>query len=253
MTDRWPCVTARCLLEDIGEPLPDPQSQRRADVDHPLVRELCRLAPTTPQGQKPILSLQSEGLFAFRVQYSQLRGCTWHDGNTEVVWLLASLLRKDGDPDDAYEEFSKLHAAGKLVPTQRDEVAAALERLFHDEVPRLAEKVVDAVETALANPDSKVDVAADALVPVTVRVEAIEVEDEGLAEIVVAFFRTNTLDHTVALALPTLVLDHAAAKLGLPRARDWEVGKGFAEFPQAAATYVTIVEFGDATFPVFGQ
>lgn len=240
MIARWPSVTARCLTEDLNLRLPDPQVQRRADLDHPALQELRRLAPSTPQGQKAIAQLHDHGFHGFRLRFSNHRGCTWHDGNEDIVWLLAYALHQGGDEDDCYNYFEDLYSSQLLTPTNADVQAVRLEQLFHAQVPRFGKEVAGAIQDALYSPEVVVELDNEALLPVKVRVAVEPVDEEELVEIVVAFFHSTALDHRVAQVIHTLLLNEVSEILGLPPAEKWEVSTGYRYFPQAIATYVVI-------------
>lgn len=136
---RHPSVTERCLTEDLGfSEIPPPEQAARAYLEHPLLPELVRLSPASPQGQQPIQALHSAGFPAFRARAGQWRGCTYHDRDMspETVWLCGGYLRRDGDNDDAYEHFVRLHEADRLRPTSLDEAVAALEEFIWYVLPR---------------------------------------------------------------------------------------------------------------------
>lgn len=111
--------TLRCLVTDLGIEVP-PLTDTLESVDHPLLDEVRRIAPGSPQGQKPILSIKDE--MVFRVQKGRTSGATWVDDESEIVWLLAAETREEGSRDDAYEYFQRLHVASKLMPTDDDQL-----------------------------------------------------------------------------------------------------------------------------------
>ena len=240
MIPRWPSVTARCLRQDLGVSPPDPQVIRRANIDHPAIAELCRLAPKTPLSQKPISQLTQHGFQGFRLRVSNHRGCTWHDGNEDIVWLLAYALHQGGDESDCYNVFEALHTSNQLVPTRADIEIVRLEQLFHSQVPSFGEQIAESVRDAMYDPEATIELENEALLPVKVRVDVVPVEDDELVEIVVAFYHSETLDRVVAYAIHTLLLNEVAERLGLPAAKDWEVGTGYRFFPQAIVTYVVV-------------
>ena len=119
-------ITRRCMLEDLQlEPeecsLPLDQLAER----HPLVRAFAERRGKRVEGQEAIQGLTSR-IVAFSLHGGRDRGLTWHHEKADIVWLLAARLHRSGDREDAYPHFRQLDAAGRLLPT-REDVLAALE------------------------------------------------------------------------------------------------------------------------------
>jgi hypothetical protein len=76
--------TIRCLVDDLGIELPGLDVDLGA-LDHPLLGEVRRLAPTSPQGQKRILAIDHP--LVYRIRLSGYRGVTWVDEEHDIVWL----------------------------------------------------------------------------------------------------------------------------------------------------------------------
>jgi hypothetical protein len=124
MPDRRARPTIRCLVEDLGIDTPPP------DVDlgtlaHPFLDELRRLAPTSPQGQKRILSIDFP--LVYRLRVSGERGATWVDDERGIVWLCAAHRHEDESDDDAYLLFASLNISGHLLPEEDDRLRDRLE------------------------------------------------------------------------------------------------------------------------------
>jgi len=109
--------TIRCLVDDLGIELPGLDVDL-GDANHPLMTELRRIAPTSPRGQKRILSIDHP--LVFRIRASDFRGATWVDEERSVVWLCAGRRREEGSEDDAFKWFAELHQAGSLLPNDDD-------------------------------------------------------------------------------------------------------------------------------------
>lgn len=88
------------------------------DTDHPLMAEVRRIAPTSPKGQKRILSIKHP--LVYRIRVSDFRGATWVDMGHRIVWLCGTRGREEGSDEDAYNWFAELHAAGRLLPSDDD-------------------------------------------------------------------------------------------------------------------------------------
>jgi len=130
-------IILRCFSEDLGLALPDVDSELAAD--HPIADELLTRAPTAPAGLKRILAIGMP--LVYRLQRGRHRGAAWPDELRDVFWLLAAGLRRQGSPEDAYAHFTRLHDAGRLLPTPDDaarirlEAAARRYRRFSAEIP----------------------------------------------------------------------------------------------------------------------
>src|SRR5919108_972390 len=110
-------VTLRCVREDLGLDIP-PVEIDLGTLDHPLVAEACRVAPTAPRGQKRILAIEHP--LIYRLRHGRWRGATWLEIDEGRFWLCAAAQRAAGSADDAYEHFLALHDAGQLLPDDDD-------------------------------------------------------------------------------------------------------------------------------------
>jgi hypothetical protein len=79
--------TVRSLIDDLGIELPGLDIDL-GDLDHPLLEEARRLAPTSPQGQKRILAIDHP--LVYRIRVSDYRSVTWVDEEHDIVWLCAA-------------------------------------------------------------------------------------------------------------------------------------------------------------------
>lgn len=140
--------TVRCLVDDLGTELPGLDIDL-GDLDHPLLEEARRLAPTSPQGQKRILAIDHP--LVYRIRVSDYRGVTWVDEEHDIVWLCAARRREEGSEEDAYRYFQHLNELGNLLPTDddylRDRAEAAI-RLQRGLTVELLELVDQALATA---------------------------------------------------------------------------------------------------------
>lgn len=117
MSTRRSRPTIRCLVDDLGIVLPD-LGIDIGTLPHPFLDELRRIAPTSPQGQKRVLSIDRP--LIYRIRVSSDRGATWTEELKEIVWLCAAHRREAGSSSDAYQFFAELHAANALLPNQDD-------------------------------------------------------------------------------------------------------------------------------------
>src|SRR5690606_11512624 len=84
------------------------------------------------------------------------RGCAYQhheDDPIDIIWLTAGELRRDGDHDDAYNHFIRLHESGHLHPTPEDLLVAFTEELIWYVIPRAADNAVDVIRDALGDPE----------------------------------------------------------------------------------------------------
>jgi len=130
-------ITLRCFTEDLGLALPGLDFEM--STEHPIADELVARAPTAPTGLKRILAIGAP--LVYRLQRGRHRGAAWPDEQRDVLWLLATGLRRQGSPEDAYAHFIRLHDAGRLLPTSDDaarirlEAAARRYRQLSAEIP----------------------------------------------------------------------------------------------------------------------
>jgi hypothetical protein len=117
--------TIRCLRGDLGAELPTVDVDL-GSIEHPLMDEARRLAPTAPQGQKRVLAIDHP--LVYRLRHGRWRGATWLEEDAARFWLLAGALRAAGSREDAYEGFVALHEAGELLPSEDDQLRDVLER-----------------------------------------------------------------------------------------------------------------------------
>ena len=166
--------TIRCLVEDLGVELPE-LSVDLGHIDHPWLEELRRIAPTSPTGQKRILSISHPVVYRLRV--SGERGATWLDDN-EVVWLCAVRRREDGSDDDAFEWFAQLHAAERLLPSDDDHLRDRAEEVLRLQ-RRLTSELFELTDRALAHSGTECVAHLDGWLPSRVLV----IDGGGVEEI----------------------------------------------------------------------
>ena len=135
-------ITLRCLVEDLGLEVPG-IDRPIGLIDHPMLDEARRVAPSSPQGQKRILSIRRPPVY--RLRHSTDRGATWLDEEENILWLVAVARREDQSENDAFAVFARLHQAGRLLPSDDDRCriefeqgAELLARVRRDIVPLLA-------------------------------------------------------------------------------------------------------------------
>jgi hypothetical protein len=115
--DRRGRLTLRCLQEDLGLAIPGLNVDLGL-LDHHWLRELVRVTPDSPVGQKRIESIETP--LVYRLRIANERGATWVEDAKEIVWLCAVKPRRDGSDEDAYVQIPRLHSRGDLLPNQDD-------------------------------------------------------------------------------------------------------------------------------------
>ncbi len=135
-------MTLRCLHEDLKLELP-PVEVDLGGLEHVLVGEARRLAPTAPRGQKRILSIEHP--LVYRVRHGRWRGATWLEAEAARYWPCAGAHREEGSGEDAYEQFAALHRAQRLLPDKDDLLRDALKRNA-----RIIDAASDSIDAALA-------------------------------------------------------------------------------------------------------
>jgi hypothetical protein len=210
-------VTLRCVREDLGLELPRVEVDL-GGLDHPLVAEARRIAPTAPRGQKRILSIEHP--LVYRTRHGRWRGATWLEGGQDRFWLCAGARREEGSGDDAYEHFAVLHAAGRLLPDD-DRLRDALERNA-----RIIDGAAAAIPGALADALARRgrDIALRVGELVDMRLHATAAGDEIWVAIATQSADGRFVDERLRDVLFRLVFDAAHAELVEPRA-DWPLGE----------------------------
>lgn len=99
--------TLRCLVEDLGLPLPA-VTLPLDEIDHPLLGKAAAQFSDTETKDERIRSIDDAVLFKVKVQ--RWRGAVWVDA--DLPWLVAAGQREDGSSDDFY---AALEAGGKAA------------------------------------------------------------------------------------------------------------------------------------------
>lgn len=156
---------------------------------HDVVRVFVERRSQEPKGQEwtnlPVTSAP-----AYNLHHGRYRGLTWHDEDSDIVWLLGVGWHEADSRDDAYEVLKARDQAGTLMPSEQDyldlEMSFAETELFVTQVSQQAPALVD---EARQTPGQEVRglIAGRLGVGVLVEVVAITGDDESLEEIWVGF------------------------------------------------------------------
>lgn len=211
-------MTLRCLREDLRMQIP-PVEVDIGSLDHPLIAEARRLAPSAPRGQKRILSIERP--LIYRLRYSRWRGASWLQAAAGRFWLCAGAMREQGSDDDAYEVFAELHAAARLLPDGDDELRDRAERNARI-LASAAEVIPGALAKALRTRDEDVAIRFGELVDARLRV--VSCGEEVWVAIATQAVDGLFVAERLRDLLFALVLEAAEAEVFEPRA-DWPSGE----------------------------
>jgi hypothetical protein len=210
-------VTLRCLREDLELAVP-PVEVDLGSLEHPLVREARRVAPTAPRGQKRILSIERP--LVYRLRHGRWRGATWLEADEARFWLCAGAVREQGSGGDAYEVFAALHRAGRLLPDEDDHLRDALERNV-----RIIDDAADSIPAALAQAVDRRgrDVGLQLGGLIDARLHVTRAGDEIWIAIATQAADGRFVEERLRDVLFRLVFDAAEAAVWEPRG-DWPLG-----------------------------
>lgn len=181
----------RRALEDLDLTIAD-HSQRPASdyMDaHPVVRAFVEQRRQNPRGQE-WTRLPVTAAPAYNLHHGRYRGLTWHDEESDVVWLLGVGWHESGSHDDAYAVLKRRDEGGTLMPTEEDylDLELTLEQTYSF-AAQVAEQAPALMEEARERPGEEIrGVIAERLgVGVVVEVVVVPGEDESLEEIWIGF------------------------------------------------------------------
>lgn len=211
-------VTLRCLREDLGIEAP-PVEVDLGRLDHPLIRETRRAAPTAPLGMKRILAIERP--LIYRLCHGGWRSATWVEKDAARFWLCAGAARAQGAGDDAYAVFLAIHRTDRLLPDRDDRLRDTLERnarVIDDAADRVRSTLVDAIDQR----GSDVVIRFGGLIDSRLHVTA--TGDEVWLAIATQAADGGFIDERLRDLLFRLVFDAADAEASEPRG-DWPSGE----------------------------
>lgn len=181
----------RRALQDLGLAVEDYARRPASDFvhAHDVVRTFVEQRSQNPKGQEwtklPVTSAP-----AYNLHHGRYRGLTWHDEDSDVVWLLGIGWHESDSRDDAYTVLKRRDEAGHLMPTEQDyldlELTLEESRSF---VVQVSEQAPALIAEARERPGEEVRgvIAGRLGVGVQVEVVVIASEDESLEEVWVGF------------------------------------------------------------------
>ncbi len=181
----------RRALEDLGLSVADYADRPATDYQdaHDVVRVFVERRKQDPKGQE-WTNLPVTAAPVYNLHYGRHRGLTWHDEDSDVVWLLGVGWHESGSLDDAYSVLKGRDEAGTLMPDEQDyldlEMSPEDAKSF---VVQVSEQAPELVERAHRTPGEEVRgvIAGRLGVGVLLEVLVVAAEDESLEEIWVGF------------------------------------------------------------------
>jgi hypothetical protein len=181
----------RHALEDLGlqaDVLARTCAREYEDA-HPFVRGFVDRRSQNPQGQETT-ALPVTNAVVYNLHFGRLRGLTWYDEESDVVWLLGVGWHESKSREDAYNMLKRRDENGELMPTEQDyldlemswEEARSFAATVAEEAPALAAQARGAGGTEVRGL-----IAGRLEVGVVVIVVADDQDQERLEEIWVAF------------------------------------------------------------------
>jgi len=181
----------RRALDDLSLSIEDYAHRLATDyVDaHEFVRAFVERRQQHAKGQE-WTSLPKTAAPVYNLHHGRYRGLTWHDEESDVVWLLGVGWHESGSRGDAYAMLKRRDAAGTLMPTEEDYLD--LEMSFEEArsfVVQVREQAPALVARARERPgvETRGVIAGRLSAGVVVEVVVVTDEDESLEEIWIAF------------------------------------------------------------------
>lgn len=193
-------ITRRCLEEDLGLAPGTPfEAARGLDI----VKAFMAKRAADPRSAKTVGPPAGADSFFHLGRGHDHRGATWYDEVENVVWLCGYGRHRSGDPDDVFQRFPELIAAGRLKPTEDDYTA-----LFEDHGHRFAETVEQDAAALLERARAVPEVEHRAVLGGDVRAGVVVEVVETLEELHVAF-SVARLDHVRPAVILRAILPDA--------------------------------------------
>ena len=86
---------------------------------HIFVTAFVERRSQSPRGQE-LTNLPVTAASVYNLHYGRWRGLTWHDEDSDVVWLLGVGWHESGSRGDAYATLKARDVAGTLMPDEQD-------------------------------------------------------------------------------------------------------------------------------------
>ncbi len=120
---------------------------------HVFVTAFVKRRSQSPQGQE-LTNLPVTAASVYNLHQGRWRGLTWHDVDSDVVWLLGVGWHESGSRDDAYAILKARDVAGTLMPDEQDyldlEMSLEWVRDFATQVSRQAPALVAQARQGMA-------------------------------------------------------------------------------------------------------
>lgn len=111
----------RQALQDLGLVIEEYAARPATDYTdaHDVVRVFVERRHQSPIGQE-WTNLPVTAAPAYILQFGRYRALTWHDEESDVVWLIGVGWHESGSVDDAYAVLKARDQAGTLMPDEQD-------------------------------------------------------------------------------------------------------------------------------------
>ncbi len=181
----------RRALEDLDLPIERYAGRPATDYRdaHVFVTAFVGRRSQSPRGQE-LTNLPATAASVYNLHYGRWRGLTWHDEDSDVVWLLGVGWHESGSRGDAYATLEARDVAGTLMPDEQDylDLEMSLEEAgaFVVQVSKQAPALVAQARLA-AGREVRGVIAGRLGLGVLVQVVVVADEEEALEEIWVGF------------------------------------------------------------------
>jgi hypothetical protein len=239
----------RQALEDLGLPI-EAHCRKSADEykdEHAVVRAFVALRSESANGAE-ITALPSTSAVVYNLHAGRYRGLTWHDEESDVVWLLGAGKHESGSIDDAYEVLKRRDSGGTLMPVYADydDLETSMEEKLTF-LRQVQEQVPDLLSRAVSAGGSEVEgVIAGRL---AVSIVAIQVEDgeDACAEVSLRF-RLPPLDGPCRLPPhPSWLIAILAAMFPHANVDEFEYGRPYLGSSPTKSSDIVVSWCGQST------
>lgn len=180
-------ITERCLADDLQLKVDTPFDEA---MRHPIVKAFFTKRPQIPVTGKTVASSRGQ-LYRLGVGDDH-RGAIWHDTVNGVVWLCAYGLHRSGEPNDAFQEFKRLLADGRMYPAEADHRRLVFDRR-HRFIETAQYHAMALRKAALSHPG----ITQEGVLGQLVKARVVAHVSSGIADLAVAFSTAGLRQHEI--------------------------------------------------------